>query len=302
MPSFKVILNPAAGRGYGAKTEPKLRGLLDAAGIDYHLERTTGPGHAAELAEQAVGDGFDIVVAAGGDGTTHEVVNGLMAAADGQAGGILGFIPVGNGSDFAHSVGIPSDLRAACRRLSEGQVRIVDIGRVVVDREATRYFDNTVGIGFDGVAVLEALRFKRLRGLVLYLSVIVKTIFLSLKATRTTIQFDDETLARNTMMICIANGPREGGSFLVAPDARPDDGIFELLIAGEVSKLTMLGLIPHFMRGTHVGRGPITMARGRRVVISSPDALVAHADGEILCTDAHRIECQVLPRSLQVWV
>jgi hypothetical protein len=100
-------------------------------------------------------------------------------------------------------------------------------------------------------------------------------------------------------MICVANGPREGGGFLVAPQAQPDDGLFDLCIAREVGRLAQLGLIPHFMKGTHVDQEPVTMARARRVTISSPDDLVAHVDGEVLCTDGHEIECEILPRRLR---
>ena len=100
----KIILNPVAGRGYGARAEPELRRLLELDGVDFELVHTSRPWHAAELAEQAAKDGFGIVVAAGGDGTTHEVVNGLMAAADNGRGGecMLGVIPIGSGSDFGY--------------------------------------------------------------------------------------------------------------------------------------------------------------------------------------------------------
>jgi YegS/Rv2252/BmrU family lipid kinase len=252
------------------------------------------------LAEQAVMDGFSLVVAAGGDGTAHEVVNGLMAASDGGETGTLGIIPIGSGSDFSHTVGLPGDLRGACQRLARGRLRVVDVGRVRVQGQPDRYFDNTVGIGFDGVVTVEALKVKWLRGMALYLPVVLKTVFLSLKVPQVTIEYDGQTLALPALMVCVANGSREGGGFFVAPDAKPDDGLFDLSITREVSRLAMLGLIPHYMKGTHVDREPVTMARARRVTISSPDDLVAHADGEVLCTDGHHVECEILPRRLRV--
>jgi len=300
MGPLKVILNPVAGRGYAAKVEPEVRRLLAAEGLDFDLVRTAGPWHAAELAEQAVAEGFETVVAVGGDGTTHEVVNGLMPAAGEGVAGTLGIVPAGSGSDFAHTVGVPSDWREACRRLARGRVRVVDVGQVTLDGRSTRYFDNTVGVGFDGVVTEQARRVKRLRGIALYLPVVLKTVFLYYKAPQVTIEYDDESTTLSALMICIANGPREGGSFLVAPEARPDDGLFDLCIAGEVGRLAMLGLVPRFMKGTHVGHDAVTMAQARWVVISSSDELVAHADGEMLCTAGHRLEFEILPQRLRV--
>ncbi|MDY6875542.1 MAG: diacylglycerol kinase family lipid kinase [Chloroflexota bacterium] len=300
MGPIKVILNPIAGRGYGAKAEPELRRLLETEGLDFDLVRTARPWHAAELAEQATNDGFEIVVAMGGDGTTNEVVNGLMAASENGVSGTLGIIPVGSGSDFANTAGVPPDLQGACHRLANGQTRTVDVGRVKLPGQTPRYFDNTLGIGFDGIVTVEALKVKWLRGLALYLPVVLKTVFLSHGAPLVTIEYDGQKLVLPALMICVTNGRREGGGFFVTPQAQPDDGLFDLCIAREVSRMVTLGLIPHFLKGTHVGREPITMARARRVTISSPDDLIAHIDGEILCTTGHRIECEILPGRLQV--
>ena len=296
----KIILNPMAGRRYGARIEPELRRLLAAQGLDFDLVHTKRTRHAAELAEQAVRDGFEVVVAAGGDGTSNEVVNGLMAAAEGGTVATMGVIPLGSGSDFANTIGVPPDLPGACSRLAHGENRTVDVGRVTLPGHPPRYFDNTVNIGFGGVVTLEALKVKRLRGMALYLPVVLKTIFLSLKIPLATIEYDDQKLVLPALMIVVANGPREGGGFHVAPQAQPDDGLFDLCIVSEVSRLAMLGLVPHFMKGTHVGRKPVTMTRARRVTVSSPDDLVAHVDGEVLCTNAHRIEFEIIPRQLQV--
>ncbi len=300
MQPIKIILNPVAGRGYGGRVEPELRQLLAAEGLDFDLVYTSRRWHAVELAAQAVADGFPLVVAAGGDGTMHEVTNGLMlAAGDGEAG-TMGVVPIGSGSDFANTVGVPNDLRLACQRLAHGEVRIVDVGRITMPGRETRYFDNTLGVGFDGMVTLEALKVKWLRGMALYLPVVLKTIFLSLQIPQVTIEYDDQVLEMPVLMIVVANGPREGGGFYVAPDARPDDGLFDLCVAREISRPAMLGLVPHFMKGTHVDREPVTMLRARRVILSSPDDMVAHVDGEMLCTDGHRIECEIMPKRMRV--
>jgi len=304
MVQTRIILNPVAGRGHSARAEPQLRRLLQAEGLDFDLLRTNGPWHAAELAEQAARDGVETVVAAGGDGTTREVVNGLMAASNGNQGATgaatLGIIPLGSGSDFAYAVGVPANLAGACHCLVHGRDRAVDIVQITMPNQAPRYFNNTTNIGFGGVVNLEARKIKWLRGIALYLPAVLKTIFLSLHAPRVTIRYDEQEMVLKAMMITVANGPREGGAFYVAPDALPDDGLLDLCIARDISRLAILGLVPHFLKGTHVGRKPITMARARRISVTSPDDLIAHVDGEMLCTNAHQIDFEILPQRLRV--
>jgi len=105
---------------------------------------------------------------------------------------------------------------------------------------------------------------------------------------------------KSAMQISVVNGAREGGAFYMAPDAKLDDGLFDLCIADISGRLAMLGIIPHFMKGTHVTRKGITMARTKKAIITSEDNLIAHFDGELLCTKGHRIECEIIPQRLQV--
>ena len=296
----RVILNPAAGHGYGARVEPKLRQGLEAERIDYEMVWTDGPWHAAELAERACADGCEMIIAAGGDGTVNEIINGLMKAPQGTGRRRLGIIPAGSGSDFATGIGLPTDLQEACGQIASGQTMTVDIGRVTVPGQEPRYFGNVVGIGFDGAVLVETLKMKRLRGLALYLPAVLKTIFMNFKAPQMTIEYDGVKIEQPTMLVSIANGFREGGGFLIAPDAKPDDGLFDVVIADEVSQLTMLGLIPHFLRGSHVDLDPISIVQAKQVTVSSPDGLIAHVDGEVLCLSAPSIRCEMLPGALEV--
>ncbi len=302
MGPIKVILNPIAGRGYAGRSEPELRELLKAEGVDFDLVRTEGPGHATALAQEAISDGFEVVVAAGGDGTTNEVVNGLMeaAASNGHIAGPLGLIPVGSGSDFANNVGVPSDLAAACRCLARGRMRVVDVCQVSVDGQAPLYFDNTVNIGFGGIVTLEAFKVKWVRGMALYLPLVLKTVFLS-EAPHVTVAFDGEAVSLDASMICVGNGAREGGGFFCTPDAQPDDGLFDVCMVREIGRLAMLGLVPRFINGSHVDYEAVTMKRAAHILVTSSDNLIAHVDGEMLCTEAHRLEFSILPHRLKVW-
>lgn len=300
MKAIKIILNPVAGRGYSAKSESEICQFLKDESLEFDLVRTERVWHAAELAEQAVQAGYEIIVAAGGDGTTNEVVNGLMAAAENGKNATMGLIPTGSGSDFMSNVGIPSDLRAACHRIANGQTRLVDIGRLTMPGMKPRYFDNQLGIGFDGIVTVEAKKFKRLRGMALYLPVVLKSVFLASNAPVVTITCDDQPLIQPVMQISIVNGPREGGAFFMAPDAKLDDGLFDVCVVGKAGRFAMLSLIPHFMKGTHITRNGITMIRAKKVSITSDDNLIAHFDGELLCTEGHRIDCEVIPQRLRV--
>lgn len=300
MEPVKVILNPAAGRGYGARAEPRVRQYLEAEGLLFDLVRTQGPNHAAELARRAAEDGFRTIVSAGGDGTANEIINGLMAASENGIARTMGVIPAGSGSDFAGGIGLPLDLREACRRIACDERKTIDLGRVVVPGQEPRYFGNVVGVGFDGAVLIETLKMTRLRGLPLYLLAVLKTIFLNFEAPWITLRFDGQEMEFPATLVTVANGPREGGGFIIAPDAEPDDGLLDLCIARKVSRFTMLRLIPRFLQGTHTNLDPITMAQAKTVTISSPDGLVAHVDGEILCTDAPEIRCEILPGALEV--
>jgi YegS/Rv2252/BmrU family lipid kinase len=296
-----VVLNPIAGRGNGARSEADIRQLLTAEGLDFDLVRTEGHWHAAELAQDAATNGYGIVVAAGGDGTFHEVVNGLLEACpDGEVAGTMGVIPVGSGSDFANTVGVPFDLRRACRQVAHGADRVVDVGQVRVDGGEPEWFDNTVNVGFGGVVTREARKVKWLTGTALYLPVVLKTVFLYYRAPQVEIECDGERLALPAVMICVANGPREGGGFFVAPDASPDDAAFDICVVREISRLRMLSLIPLFMKGTHCDADSVRMMRGARITLRSDEDLIAHADGEMLCTEGHQIDFEIVPSKLCV--
>ncbi len=300
MGRIKVIVNPVAGRGRCARLVPPLHEQLTRHGLDYDLTCTTAPGHAAALAGQALAEDFETIVAVGGDGTAHEVVNGMLTYSRGSAVGTMTAIPVGSGSDFAYMLGMPAQLDQACQRLVQRRTTWVDVGMVTDSQGRSTYFDNTVGIGFDGVVTLEAIGVKHLRGMALYLPVVLKTVFLSLKPPRVVIEFHDQRLKQKALMITVCIGQREGGGFIIAPDARNDDGLFDVCIAADIPKLQMLALIPHFMKGTHVDKEPIRMYRTARLSIASPDDLIAHIDGEMLCTEEHSLEFKILPSALQV--
>jgi diacylglycerol kinase (ATP) len=210
----RIILNPVAGRGNGARCLPAIRAAMARYQIPYDLIQTTGPGDATHLAQQAIQDGVETIVAAGGDGTLNEVVNGFMACKQpGKKLPALGVLCVGRGNDFAGSVGIPADIDSACRLLKEAPRRQIDIGRVTGGiYPQGRYFINVVGIGFDAVGTIEVSKLPRWGGTLSFVIAIFKTIFLYNKAPLAEICYDGTTLTQRSLLISMMNGRRLGGA------------------------------------------------------------------------------------------
>ena len=300
-----IVVNPAAGRGAGRKSIPLIRDGLDRAGIAYDLVCTERPWHAAELAQQASTDGYYAVVAAGGDGTANEVINGLMQASGGKGGSTaMGALSVGRGNDFAFGAGIPKPLDEGIRTLAEDHRVRIDVGRVSGGLfPEGRFFGNGVGIGFDAVVGFEALKMRRLSGFVSYIAAALKTVWLYDQGPLVRLAFDAQAPEASlpVLMVSIMNGRRMGGGFMMAPDGRPTDGVFDVCVVRQVKRGRVLGLIPHFMRGTQVGQPEVTMHTPRRLVVTAErGVLPAHADGETLCTDGKELELELIPQSLDV--
>ena len=303
MTVYMIIVNPISGRGNGGRMFPVVKQCLHELELDFEICHTESPGHAIKLAEQACADGFDIVASVGGDGTANEVLNGLMLAAQrGIKPSALGFISVGRGNDFAFGAGIPHDPGTACRILAEGHRKWIDVGFVQGgDYPDGRYFGNGIGIGFDAVVGFEALKLRYLQGFPSYIVAALKTISLYFNAPELRIEFDGTTLTQPSLMVSVMNGRRMGGGFMMAPEGLLNDGLFDLCIAGQVSRATIFGLIPRFMKGTQAGHPAIRIARSAQVSITAlQGSLPAHADGETLCTAGKRLEARILPSAIEV--
>jgi YegS/Rv2252/BmrU family lipid kinase len=303
IPPTKIILNPRAGSGLGERELPQLRRLLKDRNLEYDLTCTTEIGHAAKLAAEAARDGFKVVVAAGGDGTSNEVINGLMEGRDTSVNSpALGVISLGRGNDFAHAIGIPTALEEAIDVLIAGNRRVIDVGQVFGGNSPQgRFFGNCVGVGFDAVATIETAKLPRFGGFLSFLIAILKTIFLYHRGPEICLEYDGQSIALATLMVSIMNGRRLGDGFWMAPEAVMDDGLFDLCIARQVSRRRILSLIPHFMRGTQATQDEIITCRGKKIAIEAlTGVLPAQTDGEILCIDGKELRIDLLPRALEV--
>lgn len=304
MKRYCVIVNPAAGKGAAMKALPEIKSILDTLGIDYDLKLTEYPGHAIRLTEDAYAGEFGTVVAVGGDGTVNEVINGMMQA-DKESSLLpnLAVLPVGRGNDFSFGMGVPQDIESACKALANGNSRKIDIGLVRGgDYPEGRYFGNGIGIGFDTVVGFEAAKLPAfISGIPAYLIAAVKTIYLFFNAPTIHIDIDGEVIEQPCLLVSLMNGRRMGGSFLFAPESKPDDGILNLCIAGQVSRTQILGLFPKVMSGTHESHPAIKMPTGKSIKIKAlTGTLPVHADGETICVAGHQLEVEVLRQQLNL--
>jgi len=299
----KVIVNPAAARGAASGRVDRLSALLRERGVDFSLELTREPGHAAELARGAACDGCEIVAAAGGDGTANEVINGLMAALE-DAGRAPAFavLPIGRSNDLAFGAGIPPGLEAAAAVLALGSTRDFDVGRVVGgDYPGGRYFGNGVGIGFDTLVGFEAARMRRLSGAAAYAWAAIKLLAVYADAPLMRLQLGGRELVRRAAMVSLMNGRRLGGSFRVAPAAATDDGLLDVCLAEQTGRARMLGLFVRYLRGTQARSPFVTTARAPRVTVEAlGGSLAVHADGETICTSGAAVEVECLSRRVRV--
>ncbi|HHY47218.1 MAG TPA: diacylglycerol kinase family lipid kinase [Firmicutes bacterium] len=285
---FMVIANPRAGRGRGSKIIPVVREFLASWGLPFDIRVTEGPGEATRYAHEAALSGYDVVVAAGGDGTVNEVANGIMGK-----GTILGVIPCGTGNDFALSLGISKDPVRACRTLVAGCVARLDIGRVL-----DRYFVSSVGVGFDGTVAKEANRsIPVLRGAAVYVLALLK-VLLTYAAPRMRIRLDHKSISLDAQLVAITNAPTYGGGMRIAPEAIMDDGMFEVCIMERMGSLETLYHLPKVFKGTHVRLPKVKMYRAKEIWIESDRTVPLHMDGEV--TEASALHFEIRNQALPV--
>jgi len=280
-----------AGRGRALRLWPALVAQLAAARLDFDEAITAKAGDALAFAEARAKD-YGCVIAVGGDGTVHEVANGLMRAG---APAALGVIPCGSGDDFAKMLA-PGD---PVGRLAAGQARPYDLGRV--EAGGSRYFINGMDIGFGAHGARNVARVPRfLTGLGAYLGALVLTMIRYPKLN-VRMRLDDAPPFRlHTAMTAVMSGTSFGGSFRVTPQAQGDDGLLDLLLVDAVGRLGILGLVPLIMLGRHAGHPRLRFARARRVLIEAGEPLDMELDGELPLAPATRIAIEVLPGALRV--
>lgn len=310
--SCKVIVNPASGNGLTGKTwaahEQFLRSFLPNADISF----TRAAKDASVMAHQALREGYRHIIAVGGDGTFSEVVNGFFVNGrpiNDEAR--ISFIPSGTGSDIARTLGIPTDKNAAIKsiaeRLRNDACQMLDVGKVQYKRfdntDFTGYFCNVISFGMGGDVVRHvnnASWMKHFGGKVTFLTASLLTLLTyKNKNVRLQVFHDEEKVFDETIrarIVAVANGKYFGGSMKIAPDASPEDGLFDIVTVENLSALAAARKLPLIYTGAHIGDAAVRVLRGNRITATTTEHVLIDADGE--GPGKLPLEIELLPRIL----
>jgi YegS/Rv2252/BmrU family lipid kinase len=295
--SFVLIANPAAGKGRGQVALSEVEDVLRGSGCDVETLCTAGPGDAIALAESAASSGRTAVVAVGGDGTLHEVLNGLMRTpVDDRPA--LGLVPVGTGNDYARMLRVPGrDAPTAARILRDGAIRRVDVGRLEGGDRGPEFFCNNVGLAFMADANAAHEKTRALPGRLSY-SLGGAGAFLRFKADPLTVDVDGVSISGRFMIVHVGLGKYCGGGVCLTPDAALDNGTLDVCVVAERSKLKGFLQWPQLSKGLKLD--DVTVLRGARIRIHGPRDMLAHADGEVRRVPTGVLVLTLLPGRLDL--
>ena len=301
---IRLIINPAASGGRGRRAALELLEVLDARALRYEARYTEAPGHAADLAGEALDAGVEAILVVGGDGTMHEVAGGLLARGGGALPPVAMF-PVGTGNDFFRMVGVDRSAAAVARTLEDGTVEHFDVGRVRWEN-GERIFVNLFGVGVDVEVLRCRARFSRLSGLAQYLAALIHAL-MTFRAPEIRIEVggaDGESITGRTMLSAVTVGPSIGGGFMINPGARATDGRLDLCHVPALNWLQISVLVPRIIRGTHVGMDLLTMCQLEEARVARTDGRPVwfEIDGELAPEPARELQVRVLPGALPVMV
>ena len=287
---WTIIANPVSGRGRARRIGEQVADLLHARGISVDLMMSGAPGDCERIAREALARGARQVAACGGDGTVHEVINGL-ASSD----AVLGVVPCGRGNDLARALGLSKDVKDVVNTLVHGVDRAIDLGKV-----GDRFFATVASLGFDtAVAQRARSRPSRLGGTASYCLAILRTLF-GYRSPFVRLQGDFGVFKGRILLAATANAPFYGSGIKIAPDAIVDDGMLDVCIVADVSRWTVLRMFLSAYSGAHTGHSAVRIVQTRTLWIESDDPLWIFADGEPVCEVPTLIE--VVPGALKVKV
>ncbi len=289
MTKIIFVANPYAGRGRTRKFLESFRSRAGTIGRELDVRWTSGPGHAGEIARKAKKE-CDVICAVGGDGTIHEVANGLMPDPVPVV-----FVPSGSGNDFAGLVGCPRTPEELFDVLEDGfgaRLDVLDCG--------VRYCINSCGLGFEALVTKNSRSIRYLGGLPLYLLAVGRALVSYECPVLVHTLPGGETYEGERLLISVGNGVSAGGGFFLTPDARPDDGLMDVCIVDKMRRGRILRLLPLSLKGRHTNKDGVTMLRVKSLTVACDGPLHCHVDGEYIGDENRTISFSVMERRLPV--
>ena len=284
------IVNEHAGKGKTKRRWSKIQRYLQNAGIEHEVCFTSRPQDATEIAKQSSSGNYSHVIAVGGDGTIHEVVNGLAGQPT-----VFGMIPTGTGNDLARMFDLPNDPVRAVERVLHGTQRTIDL----LDLNGT-YVSNIVGLGFDAAVAKDTntANWKKRAGALGYVLSVVKMMF-AFQPFRLQVELDGKTMVfEGCWLVAIGNSKYYGGGMQICPDAKMDDGLLDVCIVNNLTRLQLLRFFPTVFSGKHIRLPQVTYMQGKSVRVQTDRPIPIHGNGEILGTTP--CEINIRPAALQV--
>lgn len=293
----KVILNPYAGRWEAGERKNEIESALINAEVEFELEITDEPGHGTLLAERAVQQGFNPIIAAGGDGTYSEIINGIVRANNNDGSTYFGLLPLGSANDLADNLKLPRDLSLAAKIIANGKVERMDLCQV-----NGRFFGNNAAIGLEPTVTLIQQDITRLKGNLRYLTATLIAVMRKQEWVME-LEWEGGQYSGSISLVTVGNTPRTGGIFYMTPNANPFDGLLTFVYGYMPTRRNILALLPRTTKpgnGSYVEHPAVFEIHSPWLKVQAKTPTPAHADGEIFAEDIHNLEYKVIPNCLPV--
>ncbi len=280
-----VIINPTSGNGKSKKTWPKIKNLLELRGLDFDFAFTAYSGHSILLVHQAIENNFTHIICVGGDGTLHNIVNGIMSQNKIPSNSInVGMIPIGTGNDWVRTHQIPTNIKSAIDTILKGNISTQDIGKIELLNHKTKpvFFNNLAGIGFDAYVAGKVYKYKYL-GAFAYLFGALIGLF-SFKNFSATVSVEHHKYANINLMILVGLCKYSGGGMRLTENPNPFDGLFDISMAHNLTKMEIIKNLGRLFNGNIVFNKKVSTLKTAKidVKVNNNDSLFVQADGEII--------------------
>ncbi len=295
-----VVLNPYSNRWNAKARWPEAEAALRAAGVDFEVVVSERKGAVIALAEEATRAGFSPIIAAGGDGTIGETVNGMIRGLAGSLEkpiGPLGIIPLGSANDLVDNLGIPKDLTAAAKVIAAGKIDLIDVGKC-----NDRYFVNNSAAGLEPYVTTKQEKITWVKGVPRYLVAAVQAI-MDGPNWQAKVEWDDGSYNGPLSLVSVGNGPRTGGIFFMSPHADPRDGKLTFVYGYRKTRLAMFQALPRAMKpdeGSYVEMDGIHEVHAKRISIQLDKPSPAHTDGELFPEWVQNLKYEIFPKRLRI--